>query len=691
MLEGLASVISLLVQCSMYQTLYLTSNPAPGIKEVRDALKDSIVTSNANSLLLLGFICSHRKSTMSIKTSSLSTEFWIKVEALGESSRELTKNADDCDNLFSLQHSTYFQELFKLIDKLRNSSTYFSYVLLHPHYNIDVLMLHRILYESRQRYCILKDLRAAQGAAYDDFSHTPRDECHPATCLELLDTIYKWAADPSSPSIFWLQGTAGTGKSTIAQTVSKKLDEGTLGASFFFKRGEGDRGTARRFFETLARQMICKQPYLTPVLWDIKVNEIDFGDKTLEKQFRHLWARLFEELSLKPALEPKTVIIVVDALDECDPPEDAKLIFKLLTENIASPVKPKIFLTTRPEYDVSSQFNMTDNVSQNWILHRVEEMDIQSNVRAILTNDIHEYKKQYNQKEKEVGQGRLLSFDWPGEEILERLVQLANPSFVSAVTISRMLRNDQWTATPDQKLDHIMRFNKKSETPMEDLYRSILAQIMDKIPTHARGKFINEFEKIAGSVVLLARPLSASVLSTLLAFGENEIYSQLNLLASVLDVQSRDTPVKLFHPSYRAFLLGKDSFTFSGNNNAFQDLRIKEATIHAWLAERCLQLLSMDLHNDICDLQNPGVSRIDIQQEIIDKHLPPAIAYACIYWVHHVERGNSTLQDGGPEHKFLEAKMLNWIEALTWLGRLSEWFELIRTLERLAYVSFFQT
>lgn len=226
---------------------------------------------------------------------------------------------------------------------------------------------------------------------------------------------------------------------------------------------------------------------------------------------------------------------------------------------------------------------------------------------------------------------------------------------------------------------------------MEDLYRSILAQIMDRIPTHARGKFINEVEKIAGSVVLLASPLSASALSTLLAFGENEIYSQLNLLSSVLDVQSPDTPVKLFHPSYRAFLLGKDCFTFSGSDSAFQDLRIKEATIHAWLAERCLQLLSMDLHNDICDLQNPGVSRINIQQEIIDKHLPPAIAYACIYWVHHVERGNSTLQDGGPEHKFLETKMLNWIEALTWLGRLSEWFEIIRTLERLAYVSFFQT
>ncbi|KAL6697974.1 hypothetical protein J3F84DRAFT_393675 [Trichoderma pleuroticola] len=613
MLEGLAFVISLLVQCSMYQTLYLTSNPARGFKKVQGALKDSIITCNANSLFLLGFVCSHRKCSMAITLSPLLAEFDAKVKALDESSRQLAKHADDCMRFHSFQHTTYFQELSNLIEELRNSSNY-----------------HSIFLENRRRERVLNSLQVAQGAAYDDSSHTSREECHPATCHEVLDTIYKWAADPSSPSFFWLQGMAGAGKSIIAQTVSKKLDGETLGASFFFKRGEGDRGTARRFYETLVSQMICKQPILRPVLYDMMKKELAIGSKTLETQFRDLWPRLFEELSIKPIVEPKTVVIVVDALDECDPPEDARLLFKLLTEHdIISPVKPKVFFTSRPDY------HMTANVPQNWILHRVEETDIQSHIRAMLTNDMHEYKNQYNQNE-----GRLLPFDWPGEEILERLVQLAT--------------------TPDQKLDHMMRYNTKSKGHVEDLYRSILAQIMDEIPIPARGKFIDEFQKIVGSVILLASPLSASALSTLLAFGENEIYSQLNPLSSVLDFQSPDTPVKLFHPSYRDFLLNKDSFTFSGGDGACQDLRIKEVAIHAWLAERCLQLLSMDLHNDICDLQNPGVSKSDIQQEVIDKHLPPAMAYACIYWIHH-------------------------IEALAWLGRLSQGIELIRTLERLVY------
>lgn len=669
----------------MYQTLYLTSNPVEGIKKVRDALKDSIVTSNVNALFLLRFVCSHGKSSMAIAPSSLLDWLWMKTKALDESSRQLTKYADDCERLYSFRHSTYFKEPYKLVDILRNFPNYHSYVLLHPHYIIDVLILHRILLEISQRERILNSFRVAQGAAYDELSHTSRDECHPATCLKILDTIYKWAVDPSSPSFFWLQGMAGTGKSTIAQTVSKKLDGETLGASFFFKRGQGDRGTSRRFFETLTSQMVCKQPFLTPVVYDMMTKEYDVGSKTLETQFRHLWPRLFEELSMKCTLEPKTVVIVVDALDECDPPEDARLLFKLLTENnIVSPVKLKIFFTSRPDY------RMENNDRQNWILHRVEEADIQSHIRALLTNDMHEYKKQYNQNERDVGQGRFLPSNWPEDEILGRLVQLANSQFISATTISRMLRNDQWTATPDQKLNHIMRFNTKSKVHLEDLYRSILAQILGNTSTHARSVFIDEFQKIVGSVILLASPLSVSALSTLLAFGEHEIYSQLNPLSSVLNFQSPDTSVKLFHPSYRRFLLDGDSFTCFDGDSACQDLRIQEAVIHAWLAERCLQLLSMDLHNDICDLEDPSVRRKDIQQEIIDKHLPPATAYACIYWIHHMEKGNSILHNGGPEHKFLETKMLNWIEALAWLGRLSEGIELIRTLERLAYVSFFQ-
>jgi hypothetical protein len=50
---------------------------------------------------------------------------------------------------------------------------------------------------------------------------------------------------------------AGTGKSTIARTVARKLNEKEcLGASFFFSRGRGDRGHAGMFFTTVTREQL---------------------------------------------------------------------------------------------------------------------------------------------------------------------------------------------------------------------------------------------------------------------------------------------------------------------------------------------------------------------------------------------------------------------------------------------------
>jgi cytidylate kinase len=49
-----------------------------------------------------------------------------------------------------------------------------------------------------------------------------------------------------------LNGKAGSGKSIISRTVASRLKEkGLLRASFFFKRGEEDRGNAKKLFPTM--------------------------------------------------------------------------------------------------------------------------------------------------------------------------------------------------------------------------------------------------------------------------------------------------------------------------------------------------------------------------------------------------------------------------------------------------------
>ncbi|BAE55954.1 unnamed protein product [Aspergillus oryzae RIB40] len=80
-------------------------------------------------------------------------------------------------------------------------------------------------------------LPIAEGASYDSYDNQHEDKCLPETRTELRHQITDWAGSPEGECIFWLNGMAGTGKSTIARTVAQSLREkGLLGASFFFKK-----------------------------------------------------------------------------------------------------------------------------------------------------------------------------------------------------------------------------------------------------------------------------------------------------------------------------------------------------------------------------------------------------------------------------------------------------------------------
>ena|ERR1700733_3138706 len=87
--------------------------------------------------------------------------------------------------------------------------------------------------------------------------------CLPHTRVDILKQIVEWADGGNERCIFWLNGTAGTGKSTIARTVARKYhDQGRLEASFFFSRGAGDVSHAGKFFTSITVQLANKSRIL---------------------------------------------------------------------------------------------------------------------------------------------------------------------------------------------------------------------------------------------------------------------------------------------------------------------------------------------------------------------------------------------------------------------------------------------
>ena len=80
----------------------------------------------------------------------------------------------------------------------------------------------------------------AKYAAYS--TRQARDDQEPQGCMEgtreqILADLEEWAVNDAAPKVFWLNGMAGTGKTSIAHSLSERLDKNQiLGASFFCSR-----------------------------------------------------------------------------------------------------------------------------------------------------------------------------------------------------------------------------------------------------------------------------------------------------------------------------------------------------------------------------------------------------------------------------------------------------------------------
>ena len=136
----------------------------------------------------------------------------------------------------------------------------------------------------------LSRLVFVRGAKFDSYQEEKKDErqCLKGTRENLQERIRQWVDDPNGKSIFWLHGRAGTGKSTMSRTVAHNFnDKGQLGASFFFKR-DGDRGTARWLFTTIAVQLSYYLPEIVPFVAEAVDNDPDISGQPPKDQFEKL-------------------------------------------------------------------------------------------------------------------------------------------------------------------------------------------------------------------------------------------------------------------------------------------------------------------------------------------------------------------------------------------------------------------
>ena len=488
-----------------------------------------------------------------------------------------------------------------------------------------------------------------------------------------------------------MNGLAGTGKSTIARTVARRYhNQNRLAASFFFSRGGGDVSHAGKFVTSIAVQLAEKLLPLQRYISEAITQHNNIATQSLRDQWQQLVLGPLSKLHGNSC--QSSYILVVDALDECDDNNNMRTVLQFLAEaRSLRTVRLRIFITSRPEIPIRYGFHKIPEAGhQDFVLHNISPPIVDHDITIFLEHNLKVIREEFS-----------LETSWPSEDAIKRLVQEANGLFIWAATACRFIREGRKFAA--DRLSKILKdepstddcFTDDSVTddssadnstvaPEEQLNKIYIAVLENSIRIYKRQerkKWYKSLRETAGTIVLLFSPLSAFSLAGLLRVRRENIIQTLNDLHSILDIpEDRARPIRLHHPSFRDFLLSKDR---CGDSKLWVD----EKQGHQTLAGACIQLMSTSLKQDICGLSAPGVLATDVESSRVDERLPPEVQYACLYWVQHLEKSGAQLFDDNQVHQFLQVHLLHWLEALSWMQKVSEGIVSIASLESIALVS----
>jgi hypothetical protein len=421
-------------------------------------------------------------------------------------------------------------------------------------------------------------LPIASGSSFDSYLEERNATCLENTRVELQKDIMAWVDDKKGEQVFWLNGMAGTGKSTISRTVARSLARrGQLGASFFFKKGEGERGGVARFFTTIAADLARQVP---GVRYGVK-RALEADPKITSRALKDQ----FEKLVLQPLSESEqhlrvsVLVVVIDALDECDEDQDVQTIIQLLsqTKDFRS-VSLRVLVTSRPEQSIRLAFRqLLSSTYRELTLHEVAEATVEHDLFIFFRHELEKVREE-----------RRLGADWPGGEKILQLAQMATPLFIFAATACRFISDGR--GNPARRLETILQSRTAGLTSkLDKTYLPVLGQLFEDEDEDEKEELAREFREVVGPIVILESPLSSTSLAKLLDIAREDVNSRLYSLHSVLNIpRDDDVPIRLLHKSFQDFVLDpkkrdKSPFWVDGRQT------------HEHLAAKCLELLSGSL------------------------------------------------------------------------------------------------
>ncbi|KAG8686224.1 hypothetical protein FRC11_009323, partial [Ceratobasidium sp. 423] len=429
----------------------------------------------------------------------------------------------------------------------------------------------------------------------------------------------------------WMNGMAGTGKTTIAYSLCQELDSSfRLAASFFCSRLPPECRDINQIIPSVAYQLARMSHPFRAVLSSLLDKDPDVHIRLPHRQFDALIAQPF--LEVKDTL-PDNLVVVIDALDECENKESTgRILDVLLTRSTNLPMR--FIVSSRPEPEIRDEMDkQNEQAKSRVVLHELDRQFVQADIEAYLRATLEQMK--------------------PTEDQITALVQRAGILFIYAATAVRYIGYDKFRRNPRARLVSVLNSpgtadNKNKE--IDELYTTILRGALDN----------PELDSVDVEDVN----------------DTNRIHAALRPLWSVLHVSGASDLITTLHASFPGYILD------SSRSKLYHcDLRAHNQT----LALRCFDCLKDKRPQfNICGLESSYVSGDTVRQleERIQNAISTELYYAARYWAVHlysVSRSPSLVYE---LEEFLSMRLLLWMEVMNLKGRPGDMPEAIRLVEK---------
>ncbi|KAG9092213.1 hypothetical protein FS749_015913 [Ceratobasidium sp. UAMH 11750] len=481
----------------------------------------------------------------------------------------------------------------------------------------------------------------------DQAGYDPTRACMPDTRVTVIDDIATWIQESNrGRQLAWVHGLAGLGKSSIATSVCKQLDErDRLATSFFCKRDNPELRDPHRVLTSIAYRLALRwKPYGEAVVAVVKADP-----EVCSQHVQPLCDALLVR-PLKVAAESNrldhVLTIVVDALDECGTIDTRKqLIMSLHSISQATPWL-RVVVTSRPDPDIQECFGQlgSDCYTPFNVLGYDSLPDIRTFIRTRLSD-----------MERVDG--------WP-KDVVDLLSKRSSGLFIWAQTACEFVTRGP---NPCRRLHKVLAgaHLDDSSAQLDELYTTA---IKAGVGSEEEDDLADVLQCLGVIIVTATRtPLSVPNLARLLRgrIPQDTLDYVLQYLSSVLYVdEKRGDAIRVSHPSFMDFIT---------NRSRSKELCVDLEQQNTILAECCLETMTSELRFNICDLETSHLLNRDVPglEARVRDAIGPHLDYSCVYWSGHLVAARKQRMDGPLRAFLFEPQLLYWIEALSLLGKLS--------------------